>query len=72
MHVVVVGCGRVGSELALNLDGLGHTVAVIDKSRTSFRRFLPENFRGQKVVGFGFDRDHLTDAGIERAGASRR
>ena len=69
MHVIVVGCGRVGSELALNLDRLGHTVAVIDKSGTAFRRFLPEDFRGQRVTGFGFDRDHLAEAGIERAGA---
>jgi trk system potassium uptake protein TrkA len=69
MHVVVVGCGRVGSELALNLDRLGHTVAVIDKSATSFRRFLPDDFNGQRVVGFGFDRDHLTEAGVDHAGA---
>lgn len=69
MHVVVVGCGRVGSELALNLDRLGHTVSVIDKNGTAFRRFLPEDFRGQRVVGFGFDRDHLAEAGIDRAGA---
>ncbi len=69
MHVIVVGCGRVGSELALNLDRLGHAVAVIDKSSTAFRRFLPEDFKGQRVVGFGFDRDHLAEAGIDRAGA---
>ena len=69
MHVIVVGCGRVGSELALNLDGLGHSVAVIDKNAAAFGRFLPETFGGQRVVGFGFDRDHLTEAGIERAGA---
>jgi len=69
MHVVVVGCGRVGSELALNLDRLGHTVAVIDKNAGAFRRFLADDFGGQRVVGFGFDRDHLTEAGIERADA---
>ncbi|MFI5046799.1 MAG: potassium channel family protein [Acidimicrobiia bacterium] len=69
MHVVVVGCGRVGSELALNLDRLGHSVAVVDKSAAAFRRFLPEDFSGARVVGFGFDRDHLVEAGIEQAGA---
>ena len=69
MHVVVVGCGRVGSELALSLERSGHTVAVIDKNAESFRKRLPESFAGQKVVGFGFDRDHLIEAGIERAGA---
>jgi len=69
VHVVVVGCGRVGSELALNLERIGHTVAVIDKNADAFRKRLPEDFTGQKVVGFGFDRDHLMEAGIERAGA---
>ncbi len=69
MHVVVVGCGRVGSELALSLERSGHSVAVIDKNADAFRKRLPETFAGQKIVGFGFDRDHLVEAGIERAGA---
>lgn len=69
MHVVVVGSGRVGSELAGTLEKAGHTVAVIDKNPLSFSR-LPSNFAGQRVVGFGFDRDHLVEAGIERAGAA--
>jgi len=69
VHVVVVGCGRVGSELALSLERSGHSVAVIDKNADAFRKRLPEDFSGQKVVGFGFDRDHLMQAGIERAGA---
>lgn len=69
MHVVVVGCGRVGSELALSLERNGHSVAVIDKNADAFRKRLPEDFGGQKVVGFGFDRDHLIEAGIERADA---
>ena len=68
MHVVVVGCGRVGSELAGTLEKSGHTVAVIDKDPNAFRR-LPAGYAGQRVVGFGFDRDHLEEAGIERAGA---
>jgi trk system potassium uptake protein TrkA len=68
VHVVVVGCGRVGSELAGNLEKSGHTVAVIDKNASAFRR-LPSTFTGQRVVGFGFDRDHLLEAGIERADA---
>lgn len=68
MHVVVVGCGRVGSELALGLEAGGHTVAVIDKNRNSFRR-LPEGFSGLTVHGFGFDRQHLEHAGIHDAGA---
>jgi trk system potassium uptake protein TrkA len=68
MHVIVVGCGRVGSELSLRLQREGHTVAVIDKNPNSFRR-LSEAFKGERVIGFGFDRDDLLRAGIERAGA---
>ncbi len=68
MHIVVVGCGRVGSELAGNLERLGHSIAIVDKNPAAFRR-LPEEFAGTRVVGFGFDRDHLIEAGIERAGA---
>src|SRR5437868_4754598 len=68
MHVVVVGCGRVGSELAVTLEAQDHTVAVIDKNRNAFRR-LPERFTGRAVLGFGFDREHLEQAGIREAGA---
>ena len=68
MHVIVVGCGRVGSELAVALEAEGHTVAVIDKNRNAFRR-LPERFTGRAVLGFGFDRDHLEQAGIGEAQA---
>ena len=68
MHVVVVGCGRVGSGLARILEDGGHTVAVIDKAQKSFRR-LPEGFTGKTVLGVGFDRDLLREAGIEEAGA---
>src|SRR5437660_4592017 len=48
MHVVVVGCGRVGSELATALERDGHSVSVIDKNRHAFRR-LPTHFRGKAV-----------------------
>lgn len=68
MHVIVVGCGRVGSELAISLDEAGHTVSVIDKQRDAFHR-LPERFSGRAVLGFGFDRDHLEQAGIGEAKA---
>src|SRR5438045_9584840 len=67
VHVVVVGCGRVGSELAAELEAQGHTVAVIDKNRNAFRR-LPEKFTGRADLGFGFDRDHLEQAGVREAG----
>jgi trk system potassium uptake protein TrkA len=68
MHVVVVGCGRVGSELAVSLERLGHTVAVIDKDAHAFQRW-GDLFKGDKIIGFGFDRDALAEAGISRAGA---
>ena len=68
MHVVIIGCGRVGSELAAALEQSGHTVAVVDKNGRAFKR-LPEDFKGTTVVGFGFDRDHLAKAGIDNAGA---
>jgi trk system potassium uptake protein TrkA len=68
MHAVVVGCGRVGSELAIKLAREGHTVAVIDKNANAFRR-LPAEWEGGKVVGFGFDREDLMEAGIRDAGA---
>ncbi len=67
MHVVIVGCGRVGSSLAIALEEGGHTVAVIDKVAKAFTR-LPPDFKGRKVVGLGFDRDRLGEAGIEEAG----
>lgn len=68
MHVVVVGCGRVGSELVLRLTAAGHSVAVVDKNRHAFRR-LPAGFEGRSVQGYGFDRDDLEEAGIREAGA---
>jgi trk system potassium uptake protein len=68
MHVVIMGCGRVGSTLAHILEAQGHTVAVIDRNPEAFRRLGPD-FEGSRVTGFGFDRDTLHDAGIEKAGA---
>jgi trk system potassium uptake protein TrkA len=68
LHVVIMGCGRVGSELAARLEGRGHTVAVIDKREIAFR-MLRFDFKGQKVHGYGFDDDVLREAGIMRAGA---
>jgi trk system potassium uptake protein len=68
VHVIVVGCGRVGSELAVELERADHTVAVIDKDRNAFRN-LPDSFSGRVVLGFGFDREQLEQAGIEGAGA---
>jgi trk system potassium uptake protein len=68
MHVVIVGCGRVGSGLARILEDRGLSVAVVDKEPRAFRR-LHEGFTGRTVTGVGFDRDRLREAGIEQAGA---
>lgn len=68
MHVVVMGCGRVGSALARRLEGIGHSVAVIDQDPEAFRRLGPD-FSGRQVTGLGFDRQTLLDAGIDTAGA---
>lgn len=68
MHVIIAGCGRVGTELASNLERLGHSVTVVDKNPRSFER-LKANFKGSKVTGFVFDREALEEAGIKEAGA---
>lgn len=63
-----MGCGRVGSMLALELDGAGHEVVVVDQDPGSFRR-LGTSFSGTTVTGVGFDRDTLLEAGIEHTDA---
>ena len=70
MRVVIMGCGRVGSELSLQLLGAGkeHDVAVIDKRREAFSRYPPGE-AARTVVGLGFDRDVLELAGIREADA---
>lgn len=68
VHVVVVGCGRVGSSLARQLTDEGHTVAVIDRRAEAFNRLGPD-YTGQTVQGIGFDRARLSEAGIEQAEA---
>jgi len=68
VHVLIMGCGRVGSTLAASLEARGHSVAVIDQDSDAFRRLGPD-FQGLTVTGIGFDRDVLIQAGIERADA---
>src|SRR5665213_1651120 len=58
VHVIVVGCGRVGSGLATGLLDQGHSVAIIDRNAKAFRR-LPPDWPGTLLVGSGFDRDTL-------------
>jgi trk system potassium uptake protein len=68
MYVVIVGCGRVGSELAKILSNEGHNVVIIDRNPVSFDR-LGAAFNGLTVVGSGFDLEILRQVGIEKADA---
>jgi len=68
MHIVIMGCGRVGAELTVQLAKAGHSVAIINKREEAFER-LPPGFEAQKVVGLGFDRTVLEEADIAHATA---
>lgn len=68
MYVVIVGCGRVGSQLAVMLSGAGHDVVIIDSNPQAFRR-LGAVFNGITITGLGFDEQVLREAGIEKADA---
>src|ERR671923_1770439 len=68
MNVVIMGCGRVGAQLTVELAKSGHQVAIIDKRKEAFDR-LPPGFHAKTVVGLGFDRDVLEEAGIKEADA---
>lgn len=68
MHIVVLGCGRIGSRLATTLEAEQHTVAVVDRDRDAFRR-LPERFTGRAVLGNVINQTVLEQAGIAEAGA---
>ncbi|MBA2725409.1 MAG: TrkA family potassium uptake protein [Actinobacteria bacterium] len=68
MHVIIAGCGRVGSELAYNLERLGHSIAIVDRDAAAFERLKP-GFKGGTIVGFAFDRETLAEADIKNADA---
>jgi len=68
MNIVIMGCGRVGAQLAAMLDEEGHKVTVLDRDADSFRR-LPANFQGTALIGDGTDEDAQRRAGIEEADA---
>src|SRR5207244_4305381 len=63
-----MGCGRVGAELTVQLAKGGHSVSIIDKRPDAFDR-LPPGFDAKTIVGMGFDREVLEQAGIKEAGA---
>ncbi len=68
MRVLIMGCGRVGSELSHALLDAGHEVTVIDKRADAFDRYPPGD-QARKIVGLGFDRDVLEESGIREADA---
>ena len=68
MKIIIVGCGRVGAQLAQILAAEKHSVVVIDKNKDAFKRLGP-SFNGQRVEGVGFDKEVLLKAGIEKADA---
>ena len=68
MHIIIIGCGRVGARLASLLSSSAHSVVVIDKNPQAFER-LERSFKGKTIEGVGFDRKVLIEAGIEHADA---
>jgi len=69
VKIVIMGCGRAGSELAIMLDREGHDVTILDVNAYQFERFLPKTFGGRRITGNGIDEDTLRRAGIEEADA---
>ncbi len=66
MKIIIMGCGRVGAQLAGLLDADGHTVTVLDNDAYSFRRLAP-TFGGTALFGNGIDEEALKKSGIEEA-----
>lgn len=67
-YTIIVGCGRLGANLANELSNDGDNVLIIDGNKNAFRRLAP-NFGGLSVVGDGTDLDRLREARIENASA---
>jgi trk system potassium uptake protein TrkA len=68
MKVIIMGCGRVGSQVSMLMSEAGHEVVVIDHDANASRRLAP-NFKGRMVKGLGFDKNVLIEAGIDQADA---
>ena len=69
MKIVIMGCGRVGAQLANSMDAEGHDVTILDIDAYSFDRFLSSEFRGTALLGSGMDEESLRKAEIEKADA---
>jgi len=68
VKILIVGCGRVGAELALSVSQGGHDVTIVDQNSAAFDR-LGSDFKGRTVQGIAFDRAVLERAGIETSDA---
>ena len=68
MKIIIMGCGRVGGQLAGDLSREGHDVTIMDVAPGAFR-WLPPDYQGRRILGNGIDQDHLRRAGIEGADA---
>ena len=66
MNIIILGCGRIGSTLAMSMSKNGHNVTIIDRNIDAFRRLGPD-FNGAMVLGNGIDEDILKESGIEKA-----
>jgi len=66
MRIVIMGCGRVGAQIAGLMENEGHDITILDIDTYSFRR-LPPDFKGTALLGNGIDEDVLKRAGIEEA-----
>jgi trk system potassium uptake protein TrkA len=68
MYIIIIGCGRVGSQLALMLAQEKYDIVVIDKDPNAFKSLGP-SFNGVKIQGYGSDAEVLQRAHIERCDA---
>lgn len=68
MYIIIVGCGRVGSQLSKLLQEEGHNVVIIDRKEVAFER-LGKRFNGLTITGDGSDLEVLKEAGVEKADA---
>lgn len=66
MYIVIIGCGRLGSTVAMKLSNEGHDIAIIDNDIENLER-LGSGFNGQRIRGVEFDNDVLLDGGIDKA-----
>jgi trk system potassium uptake protein TrkA len=68
MKVIIMGCGRMGAQLAVLLEQDGHQVSILDVDKFAFSH-LPAHFKGHKILGDGTDQETLRKAGAEHADA---